>query len=111
MKKTNPQRLKAAQYIVQKYVPKDKINWPRDIKIAFKLYDKYPDIAFWMAVKEIEFESMVGLLTKHAKKFIQEQYNAFKFKVEAPKVYEFGEKIGEDVKIQRKNLKDFIDEI
>jgi hypothetical protein len=57
------------QFIVSKYV-KENINWPREIKIAQKLTDKYTEYNFWKNCKDIKLPSLAWFLTDNGKNFL-----------------------------------------
>lgn len=84
--KVKPRKFNLAKFIVEKYVLQDSINWPRDVKIANKLVEKYPELAFWnwLGVK-FQCPSMAALLTKKSKRFLEIRYSEWNKEIERNK--------------------------
>ena len=63
--------------LIQKYISKENIIWPREIKIAKKLLSLYP-IEFWLQYSpEIEIYSLSIFLTPSAKKELSKEHSLF----------------------------------
>jgi hypothetical protein len=77
MKKANP-LFEQSKKLISLYLTKeDNISWPREIKIAKKLLEKYP-IEFWQQyVPESKIYSLAAFLTPAAKREIEREHNLF----------------------------------
>lgn len=100
-----------ARYIVSKFVEKDKIIWPRDIKIANYLIKRIPDEKFWQLLGEKKFPAMVCLRTKKSVEYLEYLSKISKLVFEEKQEIVFEkEKVSEDVIFPQKTttLKSFI---
>jgi hypothetical protein len=76
-KPPNPEFEKAKK-LIQKYIHKNNIVWPREIKIAKKLLSQYP-FEFWeQYTPEVEIYSLSAFLTATCKKEVDKQHNLWK---------------------------------
>jgi len=119
--------MRADQIIVEKFVKKKSINWPRDIKVALRLAEKYPEFQFWQWVEPFETgDNLLHLFNEKNSKILQEKYSyflqqqdlkksseklkeSFESKLSIP--YNHGaEKFGEDISTTRKpkTLREFL---
>ena len=64
---------KLCQFIVKKYVTQ-KVDWPREIKIAQKLIKTYKGYSFWNGLKPANLPSLAFFLTEEGKKFLLSYY-------------------------------------
>lgn len=97
----------------------DKYFWPREIKIAKKLLEKY-SIDFFRVCKKplqenIKLPSLAWFLSENGKQFLSKEYFEFqkgKISLEEykPEIFISETKIGEDIKVIRKpkTLKEFL---
>jgi len=60
---------KLCQFIIKKYIKKN-VNWPREIKIAQKLIQKYKDYDYWNNTKGFDLPSLAWFLTDQGKNFL-----------------------------------------
>lgn len=107
---------KTCQYVIEKYVEKAKINWPREIKIAQKLLRFYPEQEFWEDLPPlIKLNSLAYFLGGEGIGYLKEMYMTFSH--ENPENNSDTSdglaalpKVGEDVRIKNvvKNLRDFL---
>lgn len=103
--------IKAKRFIIQKYIPKDKILWSREMTVAKRLWKMFPILEFWASLDPIPIESLVQLCTQKSLAFIQNQYNVFKLKLKDKEAHIIAEKkIGEDIveKTKPTTLKEFL---
>lgn len=103
--------IKAKRFIIQKYIPKEKIVWPKEMTIAKRLWKMFPILAFWESLDPIPIESLVQLCTSNSLSFIQNQFNVFKLKLKDKEEHKISDtKIGEDIVKETKptNLKEFL---
>ena len=64
------------KFLVSKFVVKDNLNWPREIKIAKKLLKLYPDFVVWSNLKlDFKLNSLAFFLMDEGKS----QMSIFKF--------------------------------
>lgn len=85
--------------IISKMVVKEKINWPREMKIAKKLLELYPDSSFWKKINSQQYFSLSYFLTPEGLDFLKTQEKLAALNIEATEqTKELGEKIGEDFK-------------
>ena len=84
----------------------------REVSIAKKLYNKYPDSDFWASVPLYRFTlpSLAYFLKNKGKVDLDEKYQLFLATRQAPKPVLADEKLGEDIVVERriKTLKDFL---
>jgi len=74
MKKVNKE-FEDCKTVIEKYIPKEDIVWPKEIKLAKKLLKKYP-IEFWeQYTPPLELYSLAFLLSKDYKKELDKEYN------------------------------------
>lgn len=113
--KTNTEHQRC-KFLVSKFVSKEGMNWPREIRIAKKLLKEYPDFETWTQLKfDFKLNSLAFFLTEEGKEKIQIlKFNKSKKNLLDlfPKQEEvvFGEKLGQDAEVQKKplTLKDFL---
>ena len=101
---------KLCQFIVKKYVTQ-KIDWPREIKIAQRLIKTYKGYSFWNSLKDLKLPSLAWFLTDEGKKFIATEQIKDKLILERPEKIQLKEnKLGEDKKVcqKPKSLLEFI---
>jgi hypothetical protein len=101
---------KLCQFIIKKYI-NQKIDWPREIKIAQKLIKTYKEYSFWNGLKPAKLPSLAFFLTEDGKKFIAIEKMKDDLELDKPIKFEVQEaKIGEDKKVcqKPKNLLEFI---
>jgi len=102
---------KLCQFIVKKYI-KDKINWPKEIKIAQSLIKKYKTYKFWHNLKDLKLPSLAWFLTDEGKKTlaIQESINKLNIIKDKKDIFLSENKIGEDKNVcqKPKTLLEFI---
>lgn len=80
---------KLATFIIEKWVTKDKISWPRDMKIAYAAIELYPEKEFWEQLpKKIEATSMIIFASEKAKYALKMQYEEWKQKELVKKNYQ-----------------------
>jgi hypothetical protein len=93
---------KLCQFIVKKFI-KDKINWPREIKIAQGLTKTYKKYNFWNNLNDLKLPSLAWFLTEDGKRFLatedKKKYLNIQKSEEAPLQEN---KIGEDKNICKK---------
>ena len=107
-KKLTPHKL--CQFIIKKYI-NQKIDWPREIKIAQKLIKTYKGYSFWNSLKDLKLPSLAWFLTDEGKKFIATEQIKDKLNLERPEKIQLKEnKLGEDKKVcqKPKSLLEFI---
>ena len=84
----------------------------REVAIAKKLYNKYPNAEFWQEVPLYHFTlpSLAYFLKNNGKVDLNEKYQLFLATRQAPKPVLSAEKLGEDIIIEKKikTLKDFL---
>jgi hypothetical protein len=101
---------KLCQFIIKKYI-KEKVNWPREIKIAQKLTKIHKGYSYWDNLKELKLPSLAWFLTDEGKVFMATESIKQKMIIEKPIKYQLEEnKIGEDKKVcqKPKSLLEFI---
>ena len=101
---------KLCQFIIKKYI-NQKIDWPREIKIAQKLIKTYEGYSFWNGLKPIKLTSLAFFLTEEGKSFITMEKKKDNLELDKPIKFEIQEaKFGEDKKVCKKpkSLLDFI---
>jgi hypothetical protein len=101
---------KLCQFIIKKYVTQ-KVDWPREIKIAQKLIKTYKGYSFWNSLKDLKLPSLAWFLTDEGKKFIATEQIKDKLTLERPEKIELQEnKLGQDKKVcqKPKSLLEFI---
>ena len=88
-------------------------KWSKEIKIAKKLFNSYPDARFWNQLElEFKLNSLAWFLTKDGLKFLYKQQSLFRLALPEKKEYTLGDKIlGPKGKTPRKpkTIIDFID--
>jgi hypothetical protein len=93
---------KLCQFIIKKYI-NQKIDWPREIKIAQKLVKTYEGYSFWNGLKPIRLTSLAFFLTEDGKSFIAMEKMKDNLELDKPIKFEIQEiKIGEDKKVCKK---------
>ena len=101
---------KLCQFIIKKYI-NQKIDWPREIKIAQKLIKTYKGYPFWNGLKPANLPSLAFFLTEDGKKFITMEKMKDNLELDKPIKFEIEEKkVGEDKKVCKKpkSLLEFI---
>lgn len=115
------------QTIVEKFVRKNEINWPRDMKAAIMLLKIFPEHGFWEWVEPYPIVSRLGFLqNKEIMQGLRDRYSLFlqqkdlkqskeklkeSFDSKAAVSYnEENSKVGEDIQIVKKprTLKEFL---
>jgi hypothetical protein len=71
-------RHKLCQFIIKKYI-NGNINWPREIKIAQKLINKFNSFNFWINLKDLANKppSLAWFLKPEGKAFLIKEYEIF----------------------------------
>jgi len=99
------------KYLVNKFVLKEKIFWPRDMTVAKRLSIQFPEKEFWESFSFAnQFFSMVHFQSV-ALDELKDKYRIFKLDLPAQPVYNLAkEKVGEDVfvSLKPKSLMDFL---
>lgn len=99
------------QILVEKNVFPENLNWPREMKIANKLWNQYPDLHFWNSfVLPFKLDSLAWLL-KDGQPELNRQWNYFKLdKNRKEAKIELLEKPIEEPKIEAKpkTIKDWL---
>jgi hypothetical protein len=101
---------KLCQFIIKKYI-NQKVDWPREIKIAQKLIKTYKGYSFWNRLKSANLPSLAFFLTEDGKKFIAMEKIKDNLEIDKSIKFEIQEiKVGEDKKVSKKpkTLLDFI---
>ena len=89
--------------IIGLLVQKENVNWPRDMKIAKRLYTQYPEIEFWRSLVMERSVSMAFFITEHSLKYIEKQWLNYHLEPSNIEKYELAEiKIGQDVAVDKK---------
>ncbi len=94
---------------------KDKrLFYMREMKLLNDLCDRY-SVEFMNCVSfDKKFDSLAYLVSDKLKETLDQKFRAFNFKVDLSKydVYHIGERVGEDVVIEKpaKTIKDFLNE-
>ena len=91
-------RIRLAKFIVEKYVTKHEINWPRDVKMANKMVELYPEDQFWESLP-VKFQSptLACLMMPKAQEYLRRTWMEFKLVIPTPTVYDYKEpKQGDD---------------
>lgn len=93
---------KLCQFIIKKFI-KDKINWPREIKIAQGLVKKYKKYNFWNNLNDLKLPSLAWFLTEDGKRFLATEDKKKYLNIQKVKEVSLQEnKIGEDKNICKK---------
>lgn len=93
---------KLCQFIIKKFI-KDKINWPREIKIAQNLIKIYTKYSFWNNLNDIKLPSLAWFLTEDGKRFLVTEDKKKYLIIKKPeKIHLQKNKIGEDKNICQK---------
>ncbi len=84
-KKTNPEDLNLAKFIINKFIIPARIDWGRDIKICYRIFrtKKYKDIRFWSwlpCLKKVD--SMIVLDGEKSRLRLKEMYNIWKRQID-----------------------------
>lgn len=101
------------QMIVSGFVP-EVLSWPREMKIAKKLFERCPNEDFWKAlIGWRKVKSLSWLLTTENLYLIGQKYAEFSKKsleLNSPTIYNLSEKFGEDKPIgpKKPSLLDFV---
>ena len=103
--------------MVQRFLKEDKDLtsrvWAREIKIAKKLFNSYPDVDFWNNVDlGFPLNSLAWLCSQEGKYALVIQRKRVDFKPKENETYPLSKKIGKNKKINKtkKTLMDFLDE-
>ena len=104
--KQNPQKNqkhKLCQFIIKKYVDGN-INWPREIKIAKRLINKFNSFKFWLNLKELGSKppSLAWFLKPEGKSFLLKEYEIFNLEILPIQIYLTENKLQKDKKICKK---------
>ena len=105
-------RSKLAKFIVEKYVLKRDINWPRDMKIAVRMVSEFPENRFWEGLPvKFQSPSLVCLNTEKARAFLLRSWQEFNLVLPTPECYDYvGLKQGDDyVPTEKKPLLSLLD--
>ena len=104
-------------FMVQRFLKEDKDLtsrvWAREIKIAKKLFNSYPDVDFWNNVDlGFPLNSLAWLCSQEGKYALVIQRKRVDFKPKENETYPLSKKIGKNKKINKtkKTLMDFLDE-
>lgn len=93
---------KLCQFIVKKFI-RDKINWPREIKIAQSLIKTYKKYNFWNNLNDLKLPSLAWFLTEDGKRFLATEDKKKYLDIQRPQEIPLLEnKIGEDKNICKK---------
>lgn len=93
---------KLCQFIVKKFI-KDKINWPREIKIAQSLIKTYKKYTFWNNLNDLKLPSLAWFLTEDGKRFLATEDKKKYLDIKRAQEIPLSEnKIGEDKNICKK---------
>ena len=101
---------KLCQFIIKKYI-NQKIDWPKEIKIAQKLIKTYKSYSFWNQLKPANLPSLAFFFTEDGKKFMAIEKIKDGLELDKPIKFEIQElKIGEDKNVCKKpkSLLEFI---
>lgn len=103
---------KLCQFIIKKYI-NQKIDWPREIKIAQRLTKRFKEFQFWDNLRDFKLPSLAWFLKSEGKAFLLSEYEKFKLNLNIKKIKLESNKIGNDKNIifSPKNLIDFIKNI
>ena len=100
-----------AKHIVNKFIKKETVNWIRDMAVAKRLVQQFPNPLFWDALPEAQFDAAAQLLTPNSINWLSKRYAQFCLEFPSPLAYNLEkEKVGEDVPIENKKqiLMDFL---
>ena len=113
------QRNLLAKFILYKIVEQESINYGRDLSIAYKLADKYPELEFWKGLRvQRKFDSLTIYGAKDFKARLKREFEAFKKTQEnhrtiifekPSKMFIIGDKVGSDFATAPKKPKTVID--
>ena len=121
MKEQKKFHFENCRYIITKFTKEDKITWPRDISVAKKLLNLYPDIKFWENSDIISFNlnCIAWFLTDEGKETLKQKYEEYlkdkkleNLDFPPQTIYNLeNEKIGEDKEYTKKpkNLMELLD--
>lgn len=102
------------KFLVSSILKKDKINWPKEIKIAQKLLNLYPEIKFWEELYLDTYpNSLCVFLTDSGQKLLKKEHDTFLLtKSEKIEIEEKPVVILESIEEKKnpKTLQEFIDE-
>ena len=88
-------------------------KWAKEIKLAKKLFNSYPDVTFWNQV-EIDFElnSLAWFCSSEGKYALLIQRKKINYRPKKRKTYQLAKKVGKDKRIphKKKSLMDFLNE-
>jgi hypothetical protein len=107
---------KKCKQLISSLLQGQKVNWPKEMKLAKKLIAFCDDMAFWEQVKkdlhkDYDLCSLSYYLTQNGKASISKQKNAFFLDKTKKTEYTLQEeKVSEDVNVETKmkTLKDFL---
>ena len=72
-------------FIIKKFVQRDKIIWPRDLAVLRGLMKEYSEFAFWHSLPApFQMNAMQGFLTPKAAQFLKLQYAKFNLQLPEP---------------------------
>ena len=123
MKKTSQDQIKfksAGHEIINKFLNKETVSWPREMKISKKLLSSYP-IEFFRELKnplknDAKIPSLAWFLSENGKIFLSKEFFEYQKKntnleVDKEEISLSKTKIGEDFKIEKKptTLKEFLE--
>lgn len=101
-----PRKKALNKLIVEKFVKKETIIWPREMKMANDLIERYPDYDFWESIQfDFKLNSLAWFIGE-GKDDLFLKWNVFKLELPKEKRYIIGnEKIGEDYRPSKKQNK------
>lgn len=103
---------KVRQKMVELFVKKEAIVWPRELKITEQLIKKYPEPDFWLHMDlGFQLNSLAWFIGSEGAAEIMRRYKLYKFDLPIKEEYNIGkEKVGEDKKIEKRqgSIKEFL---
>jgi len=104
-------------FMVNKFLiqdtPLSKKGWPREIKIAKKIFSQYPSPKFWNELDlGFSLKSLAWFLSENGRCALKVHRKILSFELKNKKRYKLSKKIGKNKKIKktRKTLMDFLNE-
>ena len=82
------------KFLVSKFCKERQfLNWGKEISIAKKLLNTYPDMEFWTKLPHRDFGNTLSFfLTEEGKGFLQTQKKVMTLSLSEPETYELSEK-------------------
>lgn len=112
-----PRKKQLNKLIVEKFVKKESIIWPREMKLANALIEKYPDYKFWSSINfEFKLNSLAWFIGE-GKDELFNKWNIYRVDLSCvknqyvEKIELLSSKLGEDYKSspsKRKTIKDWL---